>query len=326
MKKRMLVIVNPISGVGRQKKIERLLRDNLNMDIYDYTVRYTERIHHGTELAREGAEQGYDIITAVGGDGSVNDVIAGIHGSDAALGIIPCGSGNGLARCMKIPLTPALAIRVLNQVNEGLIDTIVLNDKYYIASIAGVGFDAYIARLMKSAKLRGFSAYLNLILREYPTYESKDYTLIIDGQEIRRKAWFTTFANSNQFGYNAAVAPLAKLDDGLIDISIVDKIPIGHVPITGPLVYANHFELSQHVEMFKAHEVHVMGNVDRWVNIDGEGENVGSELHFVNHQQSLKIMKRDMKQTLLTKNPADRLQIVKDQLETTHSQLHPKKK
>ena len=324
MKKRMLVIVNPISGVGRQKKIERLLHDNLNHDLYDHTVRYTEHIHHGTELAREGAMQGFDIVTAVGGDGSVNDVIAGIYGSDTTLGIIPCGSGNGLARCMKIPLTPALAIRVLNQANEGLIDTIVLNDKYYIASIAGVGFDAYIARLMKSAKLRGFSAYLNLILREYPTYESKDYTLVIDGQEIHRKAWFTTFANSNQFGYNAAIAPQAKLDDGLIDISIVDKIPIGHVPITGPLVYANHFELSQHVEMFKAHEVFVAGNIDRWVNIDGEGENVGTELHFVNRQQTLKILKRDMRRRLLTANPADRFQLVKDQLEMTHDQLHPK--
>lgn len=325
MKKRMLVIVNPISGVGRQKKIERILNDNLNKDLFDYTVRYTEHIHHGTELAREGAMQGFDVITAVGGDGSVNDVISGMHGSDATLGIIPCGSGNGLARCMKIPLTPALAIRVLNQENEGTIDTIILNDKYYIASIAGVGFDAFIARLMKSAKLRGFSAYLNLILREYPSYESKDYTLIIDGKEIHRKAWFTTFANSNQFGYNAAVAPQAKLDDGLIDISIVDKIPIGHVAITGPLVYANHFELSQHVEMFKAHEVYVSGNVDCWVNIDGEGENVGTELHFVNHQQSLKIMKRDMKKPLISNSAADRLQAVKDQLQMTHDQLIPKK-
>ena len=325
MKKRMLVIVNPISGVGRQKKIERILNDNLNKDLFDYTVRYTEHIHHGTELAREGAMQGFDVITAVGGDGSVNDVISGMHGSDATLGIIPCGSGNGLARCMKIPLTPALAIRVLNQENEGTIDTIILNDKYYIASIAGVGFDAFIARLMKSAKLRGFSAYLNLILREYPSYESKDYTLVIDGKEIHRKAWFTTFANSNQFGYNAAVAPQAKLDDGLIDISIVDKIPIGHVAITGPLVYANHFELSQHVEMFKAHEVYVSGNVDCWVNIDGEGENVGTELHFDNHQQSLKIMKRDMKKPLISNSAADRLQAVKDQLQMTHDQLIPKK-
>ncbi len=301
MKKRMLVIINPISGVGRQKKIEQLLENNLDRDLFDYQIRYTEYIHHGTTLAREGAMQGFDIITAVGGDGSVNDVIAGIHGSDATLGIIPCGSGNGLARCMRIPLTPALAIRVLNQDNPGTIDTITLNDKFFVASIAGVGFDAFIARLMKSAKVRGFSAYLNLILREYPSYESKDYHLVVDGREYDRKAWFITFANSNQFGYNAAVAPKAKLDDGLIDISIVDKIPIEHAAITTPLVYANHFELSQHVEMLKAHEVWVAGNVDKWVNIDGEGENVGNELHFVNHQQSLKIMKRDLKHPLLSK-------------------------
>ena len=326
MKKRMLVIVNPISGVGRQKKIERLLNTNLDHDLYDHEVRYTERIHHGTELARQGAMEGFDVITAVGGDGSVNDVITGMHGSEATLGIIPCGSGNGLARCMKIPLTPAFAIRVLNQNNPGLIDTITLNDKYYIASIAGVGFDAYIARLMKAAKMRGFSAYLNLILREYPTYESKEYTLVIDGKEIHRKAWFTTFANSNQFGYNAAVAPQAKLDDGLIDISIVDKIPLEHLPVTGPLVYANHFELSQHVEMFKAHEIFVAGNVDKWVNIDGEGENVGNELHFVNHTRSLKILKRDMKRALISPKASEQLQMVRDQLEMTGNQLFPKKK
>lgn len=326
MKKRMLLIVNPISGVGRQRKIERLLKENLNQDLYDYEVRYTERIHHGAELARQGADEGFEVIVAVGGDGSINDVIKGIHGTDTTLGIIPCGSGNGLARCMKIPLTPALAIRVLNQNNQGLIDTITLNDKYYIASIAGVGFDAYIARLMQAAKLRGFSAYLNLILREYPSYKEKDYSLIIDGKEIRRKAWFTTFANSNQFGYNAAIAPHAKLDDGLIDISIVDKIPIEHVPITGPLVYANHFELSQHVEMFKAHEIWVTGNVDKWVNIDGEGENVGEELHFVNYKQSLKILKRDMKRPLRQHNPGETFQLVQDQLQMVHDQLLPKKK
>jgi len=314
MKKKMLVVVNPISGIGRQKKIERMLKEHLNHDLFDYEVAYTEHIHHGTELAREGVMKGFDIITAVGGDGSVNDVIAGIHGTSATLGIIPCGSGNGLARCMRIPLTPSLAIRVLNQDSSGLIDTISLNDKYFIASIAGVGFDAFIARLMKAAKVRGFSAYLNLILREYPTYESKDYTLVLDGKEIKRKAWFSTFANSNQFGYNMAVAPQAKLDDGLIDVSIVDRVPIEHVAITGPLIYANHFELSQHVEMFKAHDIWVAGNVDHWVNIDGEGENVGDELHFVNHHLSLNVMKRDLKRPIIVRPVKEQLTTVKNVL------------
>lgn len=321
MKKKMLVIVNPISGIGRQKKIERLLKDNLDLDIFDFEVRYTERIHHGTELARQGADEGFDIITAVGGDGSVNDVIAGIHGTDTTLGIIPCGSGNGLARCMKIPLAPSLAIRVLNQNFAGLIDTITLNDKYHIASIAGIGFDAYIARLMQSAKVRGFSAYANFILREYPTYQSKDYTFVINNKEIRRQSWFTTFANSNQFGYNAAVAPQAKLDDGLIDISIVDKIPLEHIPVTAPLMYANHFELSQHVEIFKASEIWVTGNVDQWVNIDGEGENVGQELHFVNHHKTLKVLKRDTSRPILIRKPTEALQFVQDQIQVVHNQI-----
>ena len=301
MKKTLLAIVNPISGIGKQKKIEKVLKENLNQDLFDYSVAYTEHIHHGTEIARDAAMKGYDVIVAVGGDGSVNDVISGLKDSETALGIIPCGSGNGLARNLKLPLIPTLAVRVLNQYNEEKIDTIVLNDSHIIASIAGVGFDAFIARLMKSAKLRGFSAYLNLIMREYPSYKEKDYHLVIDDRELDRNAWFITFANSNQFGYNAAVAPKAKLDDGLIDISIVDKIPLEHVPITGPLVYANHFELSQHVEMFKAHEVHVSGNIDKWVNIDGEGENIGQELHFVNHPHSLKILTRLPKTPLLFK-------------------------
>lgn len=294
MKQKMLVVVNPFSGVGRQKRIETLLRNNLNHDLYDYEVRYTERIHHGTDIAREAADQGYDIVTAVGGDGSVNDVIQGLKDTSVTLGIVPCGSGNGLARCMRIPLTPAFAIRLLNHGKVSSIDTIVLNDKFLVASIAGVGFDAFIARLMKAAKVRGFAAYLNLIMREYPTYESKDYQIYLDGKEtpINRKAWFITFANSNQFGYNVAVAPRAKLDDGLIDISIVDKIPVEHALITAPLVYTNLFELSQHVEMFRARDIVVTGNVDKWVNIDGEGENVGRELHFVNHPKSLKVLAR----------------------------------
>jgi len=294
MKQKMLVVVNPFSGVGRQKRIETLLRNNLNHDLYDYEVRYTERIHHGTDIAREAVDKGYDIVTAVGGDGSVNDVIQGLKDSPVTLGIVPCGSGNGLARCMRIPLTPAFAIRLLNHGKAMAIDTIVLSDKYLIASIAGVGFDAYVARLMKAAKMRGFPAYLNLILREYPTYVSKDYQIFLDGKAapIDRKAWFITFANSNQFGYNVAVAPRAKLDDGLIDISIVDKIPVEHALITAPLVYTNLFELSQHVEMFRASDIVVTGNVDKWVNIDGEGENVGRELHFVNHPKSLKVLAR----------------------------------
>ena len=292
MKKRLTAIVNPISGIGKHNNVERLLNSNLDKDQYDYEVLYTEAAHHGTQLAREAAERGVDVVVACGGDGSVNDIALGLQNSETKLGIIPCGSGNGLARCLRIPLIPALAIKVLNHYHEEPIDTIELNGEHLVTSIAGVGFDADIAKMMKRARLRGFGAYMKFILQEYPSYKSKDYRFYINGEEkaIERNAWFISLANSNQFGYNAAVAPKAKLNDGLIDISVVERIPLDHFAITVPLVYAQHFELSQHVEMLQAREVVVTGNVDRWVNIDGEGYEVGEELHFVNRRHALKVL------------------------------------
>ncbi len=292
MKTKTVVIVNPISGVGKQKKIETLLRENLNQDIFDYTVRYTERIHHGTDIAREAVDQGCDCVVAVGGDGSVNDVAQGLKDTGVTMGIIPCGSGNGLARGLKIPLTPASAIKLLNQRNEHLIDSIVINDKYISVNAAGVGFDAYIARLMKAAKTRGFAAYTNLILREYASYKNNTYCLTIDGRTIERSAWFIAVANGRQFGYNLSVAPKANLSDGLIDISIIDKIPLDHILITAPMAFMNLLDHSQHVETFRAKDILIEGNVHKWVNIDGEGENLGNTLHFVNHPNSVKIFGR----------------------------------
>ena len=306
MKTKTLIIVNPIPGVGRQRRIATLLKQNLNHDLFDYTVRYTEHIHHGTEIAREAADKGYHCVVAVGGDGSVNDVVQGIKDTDTRLGIIPCGSGNGLARTLKLPLQPWLAIRVLNQQCEQTIDSIVVtrgdkadNDSWIVVNAAGCGFDAYIARLMRSAKTRGMAAYTNLVLREYARYKNSDYHITVDGREYYRNAWFIAVANSRQFGYNLAVAPKAKLDDGLMDISILDKVPVDHLGITAPLAFTNHLDLSQHVEMFKAKDVLIEGNADRWVNLDGEGENIGKSVHFVVHPKSVKIYARDMKQLLL---------------------------
>ncbi len=292
MKTKTVVIVNPISGVGKQKKIETLLKENLNQDLFDYTVRYTEHIHHGTDIAREAVDQGCDCVVAVGGDGSVNDVAQGLKDTGVTMGIIPCGSGNGLARGLKIPLTPASAIKLLNQRNEHLIDSIVINDKYISVNAAGVGFDAYIARLMKAAKTRGFAAYTNLILREYASYKNNTYCLTIDGRTIERSAWFIAVANGRQFGYNLSVAPKANLSDGLIDISIIDKIPLDHILITAPMAFMNLLDHSQHVETFRAKDILIEGNVHKWVNIDGEGENLGNTLHFVNHPNSVKIFGR----------------------------------
>lgn len=290
MRRNLLFIVNPVSGIGKQQNIEDVLKKGIDSTYIDYNIEYTRHIHHGRELASEAVTKGcYDAIIAVGGDGSVNDVATGMVGSDIALGIIPCGSGNGLARNLKIPLTPIHAVEVLNHYKVAEIDTIQLNDRI-VTSIAGIGFDARVARRMHQAKARGLQAYARIIVTDYPTYKEHTFRLNIDGNEIERKAWFISFANSNQFGYNTTIAPQAKLDDGLIDVCVVDRIPLMHLPLTAPLLYLNHFELSQHVEYFKAHEVTIYNNSEKWVNIDGEGERLGEVLHFQNNRKSLKVL------------------------------------
>ena len=302
MKTKTLFIVNPISGIGRQKRIETLLKQNLDHDLFDYEVSYTEHIHHGTELAREAAHRGYDCVVAVGGDGSVNDVVQGLRGSDTRLGIIPCGSGNGLAHTLKLPMLPWLAIRALNQQYEQTIDSIVINGQYVCVNAAGVGFDAYVARLMQAAKTRGITAYTNLVLRAYNNYESHNFTLSLEGRTLQRNAWIIAVQNSNRIGYNMPVAPNALIDDGILDISIVDKVPIDHVPITMPLMLTNHLQLSQHVEMFRSPEVLIEGNDDKWVDIDGEGINVGRTVHLVNHPHSVRLYARDLHRPLIIRN------------------------
>ncbi len=289
MKQTTLFVVNPVSGTGRQKNIEPVIQDNLDHDLFDYSVCYTEHIHHGTELAREAADSGYDCVVAVGGDGSVNDVAQGLKDTGVHMGIIPCGSGNGLARTLKIPLRPTLAVQTLNKLHSQTIDSIVVNDRHLSVNASGVGFDAHIARLLKAVKKRGFQAYSSIFFREYASYESNNYRLTIDGRTLSRKAWFIAIANGSQYGYNLTVAPKAKLTDGLLDISIIDKVPIDHLAITAPMAFMNLLDHSQHVEMFRAKEIHIEGNRDKWVNIDGEGENLGDNLHFVVHPQSVKI-------------------------------------
>lgn len=297
-KKKLLVIINPISGVGRQRTIEKVLESHLNHNHFDYEIAYTQYAHHATEIAEAASlSQKYDAIIAVGGDGSVNDVVSGIKASktNTILGIIPCGSGNGLARHLKIPLSPRKATEVINNYYCKEIDTIEMNNKTYV-SIAGIGFDALVANKFSSTKSRGLKAYTEIILSEYPFYKPATYRLNIDGVEMERKALFISFANSNQFGYNAVVAPSANLCDGMIDVCIVKMIPIIHLPIIAQLVYTKHFDLSGHVEIIKAKNITVYNNEYEWVNLDGEAVKLDKKLEIAINNKSLKIICPDGKE------------------------------
>lgn len=288
-KKKILFIVNPISGVGKQKVIEKAVETYLDKDKFDYQIAYTAYAHHATAISLVAVLKGFDIVVAVGGDGSINDCVKGLVSTDVTLAIIPTGSGNGLARCLDIPLSVEQAIKAINQMKTKRIDCIKLNNTVY-ASIAGIGFDALIAREFAKTKTRGFQPYLKLVLQNYPQYKPQNYTLIIDDIEINTQALFVSFSNSNQFGFDVEIANNASLCDGLIDVVIVQKPPLPLLFWTAQLLFWRKFDNSIYVNAYQAKKVTVKSNNPTGVNLDGEYAEFDTDLTFEIMPDSLNVI------------------------------------
>lgn len=212
-------IINPISGTKSKEEIPALIQEH-----FDAAILYTNGPGHATELARKAAAEGAPVVVAVGGDGTVNEVAKGLVHTSTPLGIVPMGSGNGLAKHLRLPTDPEQALRRIKQNKTTAIDVIAINDEYSF-NVSGIGFDAHIAHAFAKRKKRGFFSYLATFLKEYPKYEPKELKLVVDGQEVRKKALLITFANSSQFGNNITIAPKANLSDGYLDLVFLEKPP-----------------------------------------------------------------------------------------------------
>lgn len=263
-------IINPNSGLGRHRVVERMVDKYLDKNIYEARLYYISKDMPIERTARLSAEDGAHIVVAVGGDGSVNGVVSGIKGTNAKLGIIPVGSGNGLANFLEIPLQIKGAIEVINKRKSMLIDTLDVHGQT-VVSIAGVGYDALVAEKMKKAKVRGLPAYMHFMVREYFWYNPKNYTLEINGELIKTQALFIAFANSNQFGYKRPIIPSARIDDGLMDICVVRKPPMHLISWVGFSLFFHAVHLhTKYIQIYNAQEVIVKQRKSRIMNIDGE--------------------------------------------------------
>lgn len=287
--KRVIFIVNPKSGIFSKESIVETISSSLDTHKYAFDIEFTERSGHAIEISRHYAGSGSDIIVAVGGDGSVNEVAQSLVGTEVALGIIPGGSGNGLAHFLKIPLNHRKAIDVINNGRIDKIDTGSINGHFFV-SIAGIGFDGLVARRFSKENFRGFMAYLKVVAEVYPGYKPKKYTLHFNGQTIKTRALFIAFANSDQFGFQAAIAPDAKIDDGLLDITIMQKPPLMEIPLLAGLLYWRKIDKSKFIHIYKASEVIVKTRKNRWVNIDGEPKKPGKKLEVKVHPRSLNLL------------------------------------
>lgn len=187
MQEKIIFIINPHSGVDRAKALESVIAAHLDMDFFDPEIIRTEYEGHGTELAKETAARGVRYIVAVGGDGSVNDIGKALAGTDTIMGIIPLGSGNGLARSLNIPCDPAKAIALLNRRRITKIDVGYANEVLFLSN-AGVGFDMVVVKQFKNSKRRGLLTYVAIILKRFFSYKAWEWQIELDGQSVRKKS------------------------------------------------------------------------------------------------------------------------------------------
>lgn len=289
--KKIIFLVNPKSGVNHSRKA--LLKDYaaqvLDAEKYTWEIIFSKSAGHLYELSKSAAENGADIIVAVGGDGTVNQVAKGMFGSSAVLGLVPAGSGNGLAHHLNIPVDIPASLEVINKAQEKVIDTCSVNNELFV-SIAGVGFDALVAKKFADSKRRGFLSYLNIVTNEYTWYRPRKYKLNIDGKIYKREALFVSFANTNQFGYNTIISPDASIEDGLVDVCIMKKVPLLLAPGIIGLLLTRKIDSSGYVEIIRAKEVSFTRRKNRPVNIDGEPVKLSPELTVKVNPASLRVI------------------------------------
>ncbi|MDR0436912.1 MAG: YegS/Rv2252/BmrU family lipid kinase [Bacteroidales bacterium] len=288
MSKNIAFIINPISGIGKQASIEETIRTSLGPSRFNVHVFYTQAPKDGTRLALE-AMKTCEIIVAVGGDGSVNDVAKALIHTDKILGIIPSGSGNGLARHLGLPLDVKEALNHLQNGVIRAIDTLTVNDKLCI-SIAGVGFDADVAEQFNKSKRRGFIKYSEIAVGNFLLYRPKKYRLKFNGQKLKTRALMINFANSNQFGYGFQIAPNADLTDGLMDMVVLKKPHLLWSQIDVIRFLRNAIHRSKYCQIYQTANVRLKRKNPDWVNIDGEAVWMPREITIAVHPESLNVI------------------------------------
>jgi diacylglycerol kinase (ATP) len=277
LKRKALFIINPVSGGKKKDGVPELVEKYLDPTIFDYDIEFTTGIFHAHDLAKAAVGE-YEIVVAVGGDGTVNEIASAIAGTDTILGVIPFGSGNGLARFLTIPMDTEEAIKTMNAGRTITIDAGKMNGQWFF-NMAGMGFDAHISHVFANGSTkRGFVSYFKSSIREISTYKSKNYHIEVDGVVYDREAFMLSMANSSQYGNNAHVSPHASVQDGLLDVCIIKPFPLWRFPEMGLRMFTKTADSSQYVEIIKGKHIVITRQEEGPIHLDGEPQVAGTDI------------------------------------------------
>ncbi|MGE0076783.1 MAG: diacylglycerol kinase family protein [Bacteroidales bacterium] len=285
---KVLFIVNPISGTGHRGDFTKNV--SLKLDPLQFVphVEFTKCPGDASSIARKAVADGIRWVVAVGGDGTVNEVARELVNTPAALGIIPRGSGNGMARHLGIPINVNKAINVLNHGRIALVDYGTLNDIPFFCT-AGIGFDAYVGDKFSRIGGRGFSNYIKTTIVEYINYRPTLYKIWVNNEYIEKEAFLITIANASQWGNNAFIAPEADMQDGLLNVTIISPFPKLLAPTIGIRLFSKKIDSCRYVESFKVKEIVIERPISDCVHFDGEPSVMGDKLHAKICPQALKV-------------------------------------
>jgi YegS/Rv2252/BmrU family lipid kinase len=288
--RKVAFILNPVSGTGNKEAVRQYLANHFGEAAgFDTQVYTTGCVDDGYRQARQFAAQGFDTVVAVGGDGTINEVARGLLHSHTAMGIVPMGSGNGLARHLHIPMDYKKALEKIKLFHVRSIDAAQMNGRIFFCT-AGIGFDALIGHLFNAAGKRGLSTYVTLSTREFLQYKPQEYNIRIDGQTFTRKAFLITFANASQWGNNAYIAPLAHCNDGRLDVVVWKDFPRLVAPFMLPRLFAKTIHKSPFVETFQGQHIVVERPQEDYAHFDGESCHMGKILDIQILPSALKVL------------------------------------
>ncbi len=287
--KKIAFVVNPISGTQGKELILKWIDEKLDREKYIPEILYTQRAGHAVEIAAEKAREGVYAVVAIGGDGTINEIARSLVHTQTALGIIPCGSGNGLARHLQIPMEAKRAIDVINEGLTEIIDYGKINEIPFFCT-CGVGFDAFVSLKFSQAGKRGPLVYLEKTLRESLKYRPERYELEMDGNTIRYKAFLIACGNASQYGNNAYITPQATLDDGLLDVTILEPFTVLDVPALAFQLFNKTIDQNSRIKTFRCQSLRIHRDKPGVVHYDGDPIMMGDTLDVKIVQKGLKVI------------------------------------
>ena len=289
LKKKILVIINPISGAAHRDYMPEIVNRNLDSERFDVYVRFTQGPGHATEMAKKAIEHQFDGVIAIGGDGTINETASALINSPTALGIVPCGSGNGLARHLGIPLIPERALKIINDWHTDSLDYCTVNDIPFFCT-CGVGFDATVSEKFAAAKRRGPISYAKNAIIEYLNYRSQESVIKTHDSDIAVKEFVIACGNASQYGNNAYIAPRASMQDGLIDVTIIRPFNPIETPIIGIQLFTRQIDKNTNIQSFRTRELTISRPKAAIMHVDGEPLMMEADLHIKCHPSGINII------------------------------------